>query len=125
MASEASSACVQLHARTLLKDEATPPSVSSLKAAAPVGTHAIHRHPTLILWKRHAVVGRQFLIQEAPVVVPDVPDLTIVLEEIREKPDDLFLHWEVSQTQMRQRIPKGLELDLYDGKAWIVASAFS
>ena len=37
-------------------------------------------------------MGRQFLIQEAPVVVPDVPDLTIVLEEIREKPDDLFLH---------------------------------
>ena len=39
---------------------------------------------------------------------------------VQQRWDDLlFLHWEVSQTQMRQRIPKGLELDLYDGKAWI------
>lgn len=39
LASEASSACVQLHTRTLLKDEASPPSVSSLKADAPLIAH--------------------------------------------------------------------------------------
>lgn len=31
----------------------------------------------------------------------------------------LFLHWPVSPEQIRQHIPAELELDLYEGKAWI------
>ena len=30
-----------------------------------------------------------------------------------------FIHWEVSLSQLRSLIPEPLEIDLYDGKAWI------
>jgi uncharacterized protein YqjF (DUF2071 family) len=31
----------------------------------------------------------------------------------------LFLHWRVEPSQLRRQLPPGLELDLYDGKAYI------
>jgi len=31
----------------------------------------------------------------------------------------LFIHWEVDPDWMRRQLPKELELDLFDGKAWI------
>lgn len=31
----------------------------------------------------------------------------------------LFMHWKVDPDQLRQHLPAGLELDTYNGKAWI------
>jgi uncharacterized protein YqjF (DUF2071 family) len=33
--------------------------------------------------------------------------------------DLLFAHWPVDPEPLRQRLPNGLELDLYDGQAWL------
>jgi uncharacterized protein len=33
--------------------------------------------------------------------------------------DLLFLHWEVPASSVERHLPKGVELDLFDGKAWI------
>lgn len=33
--------------------------------------------------------------------------------------DLLFLHWPVTPIQLRRHVPAELEIDLYDGKAWI------
>ncbi|MDQ8201798.1 DUF2071 domain-containing protein [Pelagicoccus sp. SDUM812003] len=36
----------------------------------------------------------------------------------------LFLHWEVSISSIRERIPKSLEIDTFDGSAWIAIVPF-
>lgn len=33
--------------------------------------------------------------------------------------DVLFAHWPVAAVELRRRMPPGLELDLYDGEAWL------
>lgn len=33
--------------------------------------------------------------------------------------DLLFAHWPVGAREMRERVPPGLELDLFDGQAWL------
>lgn len=38
--------------------------------------------------------------------------------------DLLFIHWEIEYQDLRRRIPEGLEVDLYDGKAWIAIVPF-
>lgn len=37
----------------------------------------------------------------------------------------LFLHWPIDAACIRERIPKGLHVDTYDGKAWIGVVPFS
>lgn len=39
--------------------------------------------------------------------------------------DVLFLHWKVDPTALRQYIPKRLELDTFDGSAWVSLVAFT
>ncbi len=39
--------------------------------------------------------------------------------------DALFLHWPVAPDALRARLPPGVELDLYDGSAWVGVVAFS
>ena len=38
--------------------------------------------------------------------------------------DLLFMHWSVDADSLRRRIPAGLELDLFEGRAWIGAVPF-
>jgi uncharacterized protein YqjF (DUF2071 family) len=38
--------------------------------------------------------------------------------------DVLFIHWPVSKDVLRERIPKGLELDTYEGQAWVGITPF-
>lgn len=45
-----------------------------------------------------------------------LPDNWIMTQEWQ---DVLFLHWRVSAEQLRKQIPEELELDLYEGEAWI------
>ena len=35
-----------------------------------------------------------------------------------------FIHWEIDYQDLRQRIPESLEIDLFDGKAWIAIVPF-
>lgn len=37
----------------------------------------------------------------------------------------LFLHWPIEPASIRSRLPKGLHVDLFDGKAWIGIVPFS
>jgi len=37
----------------------------------------------------------------------------------------VFLHWRVNAVQLRALLPKGLELDLFDGDAWVSVVAFT
>jgi uncharacterized protein len=39
--------------------------------------------------------------------------------------DALFLHWQVQEEELRKWLPKGLELDLWEGKPWVSLVAFS
>jgi len=39
--------------------------------------------------------------------------------------DALFLHWRVDAVQLRTLLPKGFELDLIDGDAWVSVVAFT
>lgn len=38
--------------------------------------------------------------------------------------DLLFLHWEIDYSFLRKQIPEGLEIDTYDGRAWIAVVPF-
>lgn len=38
--------------------------------------------------------------------------------------DLLFAHWEVPAEKMRELVPGGLEIDMFDGRAWIGVLAF-
>jgi uncharacterized protein len=38
--------------------------------------------------------------------------------------DALFLHWPIDPAQLRPRIPSDLEIDTYDGTAWVSIVAF-
>jgi uncharacterized protein YqjF (DUF2071 family) len=38
--------------------------------------------------------------------------------------DLMFLHWPVGPDVLRSRIPAGLELDLFDGQAWVAITPF-
>lgn len=38
--------------------------------------------------------------------------------------DLLFAHWPVSPDVMRAKLPRGLEMDLYDGQAWVAVVPF-
>jgi uncharacterized protein len=38
--------------------------------------------------------------------------------------DVLFLHWPVDARMLRERLPGGLELDLYDGQAYVAVAPF-
>ena len=49
--------------------------------------------------------------QSAPVVGSGL--MRMVWHEL------LFMHWKADPDQLRQHIPAGLELDMYNGKAWI------
>ena len=33
--------------------------------------------------------------------------------------DLVFLHWEITPQEIRPHLPRGVELDLYDGTAWL------
>ena len=37
----------------------------------------------------------------------------------------IFLHWQVDHAALRKHVPPGLELDLYQGKAWVSVVAFT
>lgn len=37
----------------------------------------------------------------------------------------LFLHWRIDAAQLRPLIPKGLEIDTFDGSAWIAVTPFT
>ncbi|AOR27153.1 conserved hypothetical protein (DUF2071) [Formosa sp. Hel1_33_131] len=37
----------------------------------------------------------------------------------------IFLHWQVELDDLKKFLPKGLEIDLYDGKAWVSVVAFT
>ena len=37
----------------------------------------------------------------------------------------IFLHWQVDLNNLKKFLPKGLEIDLYDGKAWVSIVAFT
>jgi len=37
----------------------------------------------------------------------------------------VFLHWKVDQEQLRKHIPEEIEIDLYNGEAWISLVAFT
>ncbi|MBK1878279.1 YqjF family protein [Pelagicoccus mobilis] len=39
--------------------------------------------------------------------------------------DLLFIHWEIAPADLRPYIPEGLEIDTYDGKAWLGVVPFS
>ena len=39
--------------------------------------------------------------------------------------DLLFLHWAVAPEQVRPHLPAGLELDTFDGKAWLGVVPFT
>lgn len=38
--------------------------------------------------------------------------------------DLLFAHWPVGERELRERVPPGLELDLFDGQAWVSITPF-
>src|SRR5437016_1981649 len=38
--------------------------------------------------------------------------------------DLLFAHWEISSEQVRQMVPASLDLDLFDGKAYVAVAPF-
>ncbi len=38
--------------------------------------------------------------------------------------DALFLHWPVEPLRLRDRLPRGIELDTFDGAAWVSVVAF-
>ena len=37
----------------------------------------------------------------------------------------IFLHWQVDLEELKKFVPKELEIDLFDGKAWVSLVAFS
>ncbi|MGS2761235.1 YqjF family protein [Sinomicrobium sp. M5D2P9] len=39
--------------------------------------------------------------------------------------DAVFLHWQVELAELRKFVPPELEIDLYDGKAWVSVVAFT
>ncbi|HEU4496782.1 MAG TPA: DUF2071 domain-containing protein [Flavobacterium sp.] len=39
--------------------------------------------------------------------------------------DAVFLHWEADLEELKKHVPKELEIDLYEGKPWVSAVAFS
>jgi uncharacterized protein len=38
--------------------------------------------------------------------------------------DLLFAHWPIGERELRERVPPGLELDLFDGQAWVSITPF-
>ena len=38
--------------------------------------------------------------------------------------DLLFAHWPVGERELRERVPPGLELDLFEGQAWLSIAPF-
>ncbi len=58
-------------------------------------------------------------IDHRPWAMPDRP---WTLQQ--EWHDLLFLHWEIHVKELRRLIPSALELDTYDGKAWIAVVPF-
>lgn len=39
--------------------------------------------------------------------------------------DAIFLHWQVDLEELKKFVPKELEIDLFEGKAWISIVAFA
>ena len=37
----------------------------------------------------------------------------------------IFLHWEVELSELQKWVPKELEIDLFEGKAWVSVVAFT
>lgn len=37
----------------------------------------------------------------------------------------IFLHWELEENQLKKHLPDGLDLDLFEGKAWVSLVAFT
>ena len=85
-----------------------------------------------------AGLGEQ-LVRPAGAVYDEIPGQRKTLDELAHRPwpvpkhpwlmgqtwrDLLFAHWEVGSSEMRALIPEPLELDEYDGSAWLGITPF-
>jgi len=85
-----------------------------------------------------ATVGEE-VVRPAGVVFDEMPGQRKTLEEVDHRPwpvpkrpwlmgqtwrDLLFAHWEVGSSELRALVPHPLELDEYDGSAWLGLTPF-
>ena len=59
-------------------------------------------------------MGRDFRSDHLPFPMPDSPH--VLSQEWRNL---TFMHWEVDPARLAPYIPEGLELDLFEGKAYV------
>ncbi len=64
-------------------------------------------------------MGEAFPLEHVPFALPSRP--YAISQEWRHL---TFMHWEVDPKMLQPHLPKGLEVDLYEGKAYIGAIPF-